>query len=233
MSMFAPKIAVLLIGTSLLASPAGAQQKVMLAGVVADEMTSTPVASAKVTLLGTDLETRSLSNGTFEFAGLAPGPVTIRVEAPGFATMVQEVVLREDAVVFAQFILSSLAAFLDEILVVGRAPERGANLTETRTAADLLAGKVPGVASNSGLVGLNLQTVQLRGVSSFMIQGEPDLFLNGARMAGGFRDALAILEQIPANDVQDIQILRGPVAAFLHGSADGAIFIRTKSGPDQ
>jgi outer membrane receptor protein involved in Fe transport len=52
-------------------------------------------------------------------------------------------------------------------------------------------------------------------------------------MAGDFRDALHRLQQIPASDVKDIQILRGPVAAFLQGSADGAIFIRTRSGPDE
>ncbi|MDH3205603.1 MAG: TonB-dependent receptor [Gemmatimonadota bacterium] len=237
MSTLAPKIISLLSSASLLMalgpSLAVAQEEVLLAGVVAAEDTSTPVASATVTLIGTDLETHSLANGTFAFTDAPLGPVTVKVEAPGFATMVQEVVLSADAVVFMQFILPSLHAFLDEILVVGQRSSTGSTLSETRTAADMLAGQIPGISGNSGIVGLTLSTVHLRGVSSISIQSEPDLFLNGVRMAGSFGDALQLLQMIPASDVKDIRILRGPTAAFLHGSADGAIHIRTRSGPEE
>jgi hypothetical protein len=204
---------------------------VRLAGVVADEATWTPVAAAKITLLGTDLEALSEANGNFTLLDAPLGPATVKVEAPGYVTMVQRVDIRADAVVFVQFILPGVHALLDEILVAGTRPQPGV-LVETRTAADLLAGKLPGVASNSGMVGLNLQAVRLRGVNSFTIQGEPEIYLDGVRMAGGFGDALRTLQQIPATDVRDIQILRGPTAAFIAGSVDGAILVRTKGGPN-
>ena len=35
---------------------------------------------------------------------------------------------------------------------------------------------------------------------------------------------------VPSN-VRQIRILRGPAAAFLEGSANGAIYVETKSGP--
>jgi outer membrane receptor protein involved in Fe transport len=237
MSAFAPKIASLLLGSSFLAtlgpSPAFAQERVLLAGVVADEVTSTPVASAKVTLIGTDLEVLSLANGTFAFEDAPLGPVTVRVQAPGYATMAQEVVVREEAVVFVQFILPGVQALLDEILVVGRRSATTPSISETRTAADLIAGQIPGISGNSGIVGLNRSTVQLRGVSSISIQREPALFLDGVRMAGSFGDALQLLQQIPASDVRDVRILRGPTAAFLQGSPDGAIYVRTRFGRDE
>jgi outer membrane receptor protein involved in Fe transport len=237
MSTFAPRIICLLIGSSLPAlvgaPTAAAQEEVLLAGVVADEATWTAVGSAKVTLVGTDLETLTLKNGTFALADAPLGPVSIKVEAPGFVSVVQEVVIRDGAVVFVQFALPSVHALLDDILVVGHRGGTGRGLSESKTAADLLAGQIPGIHAGSGVVGLTLAQVQLRGVSSITLQGEPDIFLDGVRMAGDFRDALHRLQQIPASDVKDIQILRGPVAAFLQGSADGAIFIRTRSGPDE
>ena len=69
--------------------------------------------------------------------------------------------------------------------------------------------------------------------SAISLGGEPDIYLDGVRMAGGFGEALSLLRQIPASDVRDIQILRGPAAAFLHGSADGVIHVRTKSGRNE
>jgi hypothetical protein len=233
--MSAPRIAGWLVGVSLLGSPLGsspatAQEDVRLAGVVAAERTLTPVPSAKVTLVGTDLETVSLENGTFEFADAPLGALAVKVEAPGFATMVEEVDVQPGVVVFVQFILPSVDAFLDEILVVGHRPEPTAALSEPHSAADLLVGKIPGIGSNSGLVGITLQQVKLRGVTSITIQHEPDVFLDGVRLAGGIQGALRTLELIPANDVSEIHILRGPTAAFLLGSADGAISVRTRSG---
>jgi len=237
MSAPVPRISYLSLGLVLAASSAGgaplaAQEPVRLAGVVADEATWTPIASATVVLVESGLETKSAANGTFAFADAPVGPATVRVDAPGFATMVQEVTVTEDGVVFVQFILPSMSAFLEEILVVGRA-EKGAPLSETKTAADLLAGQLPGVGSGTGMVGRNLMSVQLRGVSSFTAQKEPDVFLNGVRVGGSFEDALGTLQKIPASDVKEIRLARGPASAVQQGSADGAIYITTKSGADR
>lgn len=237
MSKLVPRVSSVLMGLSLLAAtfaadPTVAQDAaVRLSGVVADEETLVPVADAKITVLGTDLETVSREDGTFSFSSedVPLGPVTVRVDAPGFPAMVEEVVLSEEAVVFVQFILPSVDAFLDEILVIGRAGA-GPILAESRTAADLLAGQVAGVNSNSGIVGLEQAEVRLRGVSSITVNHEPVIYLDGVRMAGGFGEALSLLRQIPASEVRDIQLLRGPASAFLHGSPDGVIQIRTRSG---
>lgn len=214
------------------ASPALAQDDVRLAGVVGDERTSTPVASAKVTILGTELETVSGADGTFAFSEAPLGPVTVRVEVPGYPTVNEEVVVQEGAVVFVQFILPSVDAFLDEILVLGRSTGASTPLSESRTAADLLVGQIPAASVSPGEVGLDRSEVRLRGVSSISVRSEPAVYLDGVRMAGGFGEALAMLRQIPANDVRDIQLLRGPAAAFVYGAADGAILIRTRSGSE-
>lgn len=218
-----------LLGPSL----ATAQEPALLTGLVADESTWTPVASALVTLVGTGLETESEENGTFTFSDPPLGPVSVRVDAPGFASMVHEVVVRRGAVVYVQFVLPTVTAFLEELLVVGQRTERTSALAEARTAADLLAGRIAGFNRDSGIVGADRSRVFTRGVRTFTLGGEPDVYLDGIRMAGGFGEALQLLRQIPASDVKEIEVLRGPAAAFLQGSAHGAIQVRTRSGSNE
>ncbi len=57
------------------------------------------------------------------------------------------------------------------------------------------------------------------------------LFVDGVRVQGaGIYDALS---QIPAEDVEAIEVLRGAAAAFLHpDGANGVIHVRTISGTE-
>jgi hypothetical protein len=219
-----------LLALSLASVPTAAQQPAVLQGVVVDEAAWTPVASATLTLVGKGIETQSRSNGTFAFAEAPLGTVSVRVDAPGYTSLVQEVEVRDGRVAFVQFVLPSVAAVLDEVLVLGRRGRSAPAISEPKTAADLLAGKIPGVTSNPGQLGVEGSRMQLRGVSSISVAKQPAVFLDGVRLVGGLGAAMSLLRQIPASNVRDIQILRGPAAAFLHGTADGAIQVWTRSG---
>jgi hypothetical protein len=218
---------------ALLASAAAlsAQQRPALYGVVADESTWQPVASARVTILETGDETATGPKGTFVFPEPPLGRVSVKVEASGFPAMVQEVEVRADETLFVQFVLPNVYAVLDEILVQGWR-NRSAS-TEPRTAADLLAMEVRGILGNTGTVGADDSAILLRGVSSISLQSDPVVYLDGVRMSGGPGEAILALSLIPASDVRDIRVLRGPTAAFLQGSADGVIEVWTKSGPNE
>ena len=97
-------------------------------------------------------------------------------------------------------------------------------------AAELVARKVLDMNPNSGNLGLNTNPVRLRGTGTFGLSGEPAVFLDGVRI-GTFGPAMEVLSQIPARDVRNIRVLRGPASGFLQGSADGSIHIGTRSGP--
>lgn len=211
----------------LLASVASldAQQARAIHGTVADESTWQPVPSARVTLVETGDETRTGLHGTFAFQNPPLGRVTIRVEAPGFPAMLEEVEVTTDATLFVQFVLPEIHAVLEEILVLGQGDRSG----EPRTAADLLAMEVRGILGNTGMVGTDDSAILLRGVGSISLQGDPVVYLDGVRMSAGPGGALQALAQIPASDIRDIQIHRGPTASFLKGSADGVIEVWTKS----
>jgi outer membrane receptor protein involved in Fe transport len=219
--------------STLVPTPGLAQEPVApLQGIVVDEAAWTPVGAATLTLVGSSVRTQSLANGTFAFATAPLGKVSVRVDAPGYTSIVQEVEIRSGRVAFVQFALPSVHAVLDEILVVGSRSEAPPGLSEPKTAADLLAGKIPGVLSNPGEVGREATRMRLRGVRSITQMNQPAVFLDGVRLSGGLGEALSRLRQIPASQVRDIQVLRGPAAAFLYGGgADGVIRVWTKSGP--
>ena len=108
------------------------------------------------------------------------------------------------------------------------------------TAADLLAQRVPGliVDRTSGAVGGGAR-VLIRGVSSMSGSNAPAIYLDGIRIDDrsaplrGSREpqALHALELIPASEVKQIRVLRGPAAAASYGAAsNGVILIETRRG---
>ena len=102
----------LLLAASLSPLAAAAQEPLpqaptvaLLQGVVVDEATHQPVASATVSLVGTPSETLTGRWGIFSFPDAAPGTVSVRVTAPGHPSIVQDVEVRSDRVAFVQVLL--------------------------------------------------------------------------------------------------------------------------------
>jgi outer membrane cobalamin receptor len=197
--------------------PVVAQEPAPIQGVITDEASWTPVPAAVVSLVGTGLRAVSTADGAFAFSAAPSGPVTVRVEAPGFTTVTEEVVVTNGRVVYAQFFLPRIEAVLDEIVVLGRRQ-------------DVLLKELRGVQRNTE-VGSTEARVRMRGLASLTINTEPIIYLDGVRLAGGLGETLALLRRIPANDVTAIEIMRGPATGFQVGAADGAIHVRTNFGP--
>ena len=208
-------------GLSLMPAAVLAQRP--LHGVVADEATLALIDSARVTVVGTELEATTGGDGTFSFEGVPLGSLAVRIEAPGYPVMVEQVEVVRDVVLYMQVMMPRSDVILGELAT----PPTG--VSEARTAAELVARKVLDMNPNSGNLGLNTNPVRLRGTGTFGLGGEPAVFLDGVRI-GTFGPAMEVLSQIPASDVRNIRVLRGPAAAFLRGSADGSIHIETRSG---
>ena len=219
---------------SLLSLPSAgellAQENAVLQGVVADQITGDLLDSATITLVGTGIRTRSSSGGLFVLEDVPLGIVTIRTEAPGYPAVVEQITI-EPGIIIMQISILSRIAILEGILVTGQrttpSPEVAA---DPRTAADLLMYQIPGVFAKKGVVGQNDSQILLRGVNSINLSSEPILFIDGVRMSGGLGRALDALSHLPAADVKDIRVLRGVSAAFIEGSANGVIYVRTRSG---
>jgi len=212
-------------GAAAQAPPPDSQAR--LQGVVVDQSTGQPVASATVSVEGTGLSMVTGRWGSFEFGEAPLGAATVQVRAPGHPSVVQEVQVRAGRVMFVRIELPSVAAFLDEILVRTH-PEHGPSQA-ARSAADLLALEVPRTSMASGVVGENNLHIQLRQAVSFRGNTAPAILIDGIVVSGV--SAFDALGRIPAADVEDIEVLSGPAAAFLYPfAANGVINVVTKRG---
>jgi hypothetical protein len=218
-----------LLGTVLLSAPVSAWQETTLRGVVADDVTGLVIPAATVSLVGTSLQGRTGADGLFALTGVPSGAGSIRVQATGYATVVQEFELTPGDGLFIAVDLPSMPTLLRGILVMANAEETDANIA--RTAADLVAAEVPGLSNNTGIVGLSNTPILLRGVNSIALSSEPVIYLDGVRLRGGRGAAMDVLSKIPAVDVRRIRILRGPASTMVEGSANGVIYVETKAGP--
>ena len=71
--------------------------------------------------------------------------------------------------------------------------------------------------------------------SSFTLRGEPLILLDGVMIssggATGGATALDALKQIPASDVIEIEVLRGPAATARYPlAANGVVLVETRAG---
>ena len=218
-------------GSAFAFTPVAAWQETTLRGVVADDVTGVVIPSATVSLVGTSLQGRTGADGLFALTGVPAGAGSIRVQATGYATVVQEFELPAGDGLFIPVDLPSLRTILGGILVAVDAEDDG-DRGVARTAFDLVAAEVPGLSNNTGVVGLSNRPILLRGVNSIALSSEPVIYLDGVRLRGGRGAAMDVLSKIPAVDVRRIRILRGPASTMIEGSANGVIYVETKAGPE-
>jgi TonB-linked SusC/RagA family outer membrane protein len=109
---------------------------------------------------------------------------------------------------------------------------------------DVVSARVPGVQVflNGGLTGPSPQ-INIRGENSFELSNQPLLIIDGVRVANtnGIPSAnnsattTGRFNDIPPDQIESIEVVRGPAAAALYGTdaANGAILIRTHRGSGQ
>src|SRR5690606_2369327 len=105
--------------------------------------------------------------------------------------------------------------------------------------AALIQGNATGVtvSSSSGTVG-NATNMRIRGNTSINLDNTPLVYVDGARISTDARDrstggaASDRMLDINPDDIQSIEIVKGPAAATLYGTqaAAGVIRITTKRG---
>lgn len=240
----------------LLAWPSAlaAQQRGPVGGTVVAEGTLRPLSGAQVMVAGTEIGTLTDEQGRFRIEDVSGPEVTLRVRLIGYRTTERTVSVGETDV---RVQLSESAIALEEIVVTGTpgATQRRAigNAVGTINAAQrveqgsppdfqsLLGGRVPGVnvQFGSGNVGTG-GVVRVRGLSSLSLDNEPIIYVDGVRINSDPRAGPSIrggrqvsrLNDIPPENIERIEVIKGPAAATLYGTeaSAGVIQIITKSG---
>lgn len=247
-----PFAALLLFGNP--ATPAAAQEPGSIVGALIDQQTLRPLARGVITHVETGVEVRSGADGAFALPDLDAGDVTIRVQADGYSGTTEPIEVTAGEAVYLQIHLMPLSAMLEEVMVLTgrRTPQAMAGSPPTdvvnredngraQTATDLLVAQVPGLSVHrgGGSVGSGSR-VRIRGISSLTQSTAPSIYLDGVRISDptsmGSRgpQVFAALDEIPANQVKRIRVLRGSSAGAMYGdSANGIILIETHEGLGQ
>jgi len=201
--------------------------RVRLQGVVVDAATLQPVDSATVTLVGSSVAMTTERFGRFEL-DVPSGPVALHVTAPGHSSVIVDTEVHADRPAFVRVPLPTFAVTLSELLV--EASGNTGRAAVARTAAELVAQELPRAGVNAGQVGQSDFDLNLRLATSFGGPQAPTVVVDGVVLSRGSA-AFEVLDRIPAADVEDVQILRGPSAAFLYPfAANGVILVTTKRG---
>jgi TonB-dependent SusC/RagA subfamily outer membrane receptor len=238
-----------------------AQETGTITGRVIDAQSMQPLASAQVAIPGLGIGVLTQQNGRFILLNVPAGTQTVTVQRIGYRTLSETVPVVAGASVNRDFNLSQEALSLDEVIVtgtpggtqrraIGNAVVRldAAEVAEVRPVgniSDILQGRTPGLAigRSGGNVGEG-GFIRIRGVSSLTLGTQPLIYIDGIRMdnstslgpnlptTGAGQAAASALNDLNPNDIESIEVIKGPAAATLYGTeaSAGVIQIITKRG---
>ncbi len=236
--------------------PAAVAAQGNIGGAVISAETQQPLAGASVLVAGTNLGTLTNEDGRFLLMNVPGDRVRLRVTMLGHRTTTVEAAVGTTNL---RITLEESAIELDRIVVtgtVGRQTKRALGNTvatldaeqvmeiaPVQTLSELLNGRSPGVAiiHTTGMLGGG-NRVRIRGTSSFSLSNEPLVYIDGVRVnnsqatgpvnqAFGSR-SMSRWNDINPEDIESIEIIKGPAAATLYGTeaSNGVIQIITKKG---
>lgn len=246
----ATAFAILLLPAALAAQAGGT-----VAGQVLDAASQAPVEGVQVMIVGTQRGTTTNAQGRYSIAGVPAGVQQVRARRVGYGASTQAVTVVGGQTSTVNFTLTQAATQLQEVVVnavTGQAQRReeiGTNTGNISVAdlpkgpinnmAEVLQGRVAGVnlQSAAGSVGSS-QRIRIRGANSLSLSNEPLLYVDGVLVSNG-KGGISLggqdysrLNDINPEEIENIEILKGPAASAIYGSAaaNGVVLISTKRG---
>jgi TonB-linked SusC/RagA family outer membrane protein len=244
-----------IVGAGLAPATVIAQQAT-ISGRVIDKATQAAVPSAQVTIVGSTRNALTNDKGEFTMRAVAAGTLTLRATRIGYAASTQSVTVPESGSVTADFALVATPSRLGEIVVsatgaqelrrqqavsVGTINMDSVNLAPVNSFSELLTARTPGVVASSdgGTLGSGTR-IRIRGSNSVSLDNDPLIIIDGVR-ANGNEGSTTIgvggqvpsrLDDINPEDIETINVIKGPAASSLYGTAaaNGVIQITTKRG---
>ncbi len=238
-------------------APAAAQAQTTgtLVGTVTVVGTGAPLASATVLIGGTTLIGVTNDRGEYSITNVPPGLLAISVQRIGYTARSDTARILAGERITKNFALSSTVSRLSEVVVTGvtgnTQRKAQAAVIATISAADivrnapisnvneLLQSRLPGVSVNasSGSVGTS-RSIRIRGAASINLSNNPLIFIDGIRVSEAQNSLNAggqisdRLNDLNPDDIESIEVVKGPAAATLYGAdaSAGVIQIITKQG---
>jgi TonB-linked SusC/RagA family outer membrane protein len=225
-----------------------------ISGRITAQATGQPLAEARVLLIQSSLSATSGEDGRFTIRNAPAGAVQLQVLRVGFQSQKKTVAVTAGGSATVDFVLNVAVAQLEEVVTTATGQQRKVELgnsvqtlgdvgakVETgsmMSMQDLLVAKAPGVSVLSGSVTGAAPTIRVRGVSSINLSNAPIWVVDGVRYIdrAGASSAgstpISFLNNLSPEEIEDIEIVKGPSAATLYGTnaANGVIVVTTKKG---
>jgi TonB-linked SusC/RagA family outer membrane protein len=239
------------------AVPVWAQAVGVVQGNVLNAGTQRPLEGVRIILVGTTRTATTDVDGRYTMREVSVGAHSLRAAIIGFASQVTQITVAAGQTLSVDFTLNAAAISLDEIVVTGTAgtTEKRAignavstiqvgGVVETapiKSVEELLNARAPGLTliRNSGQAGTSTN-VRIRGAGSLEGGYEPVYYIDGIRFesqqtqfsTNGTVHSGSALDFINPQDIESIEVIKGPAAATLYGAdaAGGVIQIITKKG---
>jgi TonB-linked SusC/RagA family outer membrane protein len=234
---------------------ASAQARGEVAGQVTAAESGAALSGAQVRIAGTARQTVTDAGGRYRLTGVAPGSYTLNVSVIGRAAGSRPVTVAAGETATANFSLAASAIALEGVVVnavTGQAQRRvevGTNVGQINVAeiekgaitqvSDVLQGRVAGVTLQgaTGQAGSG-QRIRIRGANSLSLSNDPLVYIDGV-LSSTSRGGISLggqdysrLNDINPEDIQNMEILKGPAASAIYGTAaaNGVILITTRRG---
>lgn len=243
-----------LLGLFLLPATSWAQGIGTIRGRVTDAVSGAPVAAAQISLVSTRLGGLTDNEGRYVLRGVPSGNVTVRVVRIGYQPATTQVQVTAGGDVTADVTLTVAAKTLDAVVTTATGEQsrksfgnvvatvRADSLIEKAAATnvnEMLQGRVAGVqiVQGSGQTGTS-SSIRIRGTSSLSLSNEPLIVIDGVRIdnspaPGNFStQRVNNFSGINPEEIESVDILKGPSASALYGTAaaNGVLVIKTKRG---
>ena len=233
-----------------------AQQTGTIEGTVVHAHTGDPLVGAQVTVVGTQLRVGSAAGGAFRITNVPAGERQLRVSLIGFSPSTVDASVVAGQTVEVQVPLSETVIGLEEMTVtafgeelrrrelgsvVGRINVQDVELAAVNTFSSLLQGRSAGVTvrASGGTLGTGSR-IRIRGANSISLANDPLIVVDGVRLDNAAQSGsmgvggqqFSRFEDINPNEIDEIEIVKGPAAAAMYGTAgaNGVSQITTRRG---
>ncbi|MEO8334343.1 MAG: SusC/RagA family TonB-linked outer membrane protein [bacterium] len=248
----------LIVGAAIafVSAPAIAQSTGTISGTVTDRQSQRPLPNVQVRVVGSGRGAQTDEAGAYRIANVPTGAVQIAVQRIGYGPVSKAAVVGTGGSTTVDFAMAVAATTLDVVTVTatGQTERRRENGAPTATIdssaiiksaistfSDALSSRVPGVVvqTAAGETGAGSR-IRIRGSNSISLSNDPLLIVDGVRADNSSQSsAQGTGGQLPSRfndinpeEIESIEIIKGPAAAALYGTAasNGVIQVTTKRG---
>ena len=230
----------------------GASAQGTITGRVTAAESGRPLAGAHVLLVGTTSVATTSDSGTYTLRNVVAGAGQVQALQVGYESQKKPVTVTRGQTDTVNFVLRAAVVQLQEVVTTATGQQRRTELGNAISTLNIakqieenpnnnltsaMIAKSPSVTILPGTELGGAPTVRIRGVSSISLTNAPIWYVDGVRYAdNGLRSGtdvgFSLLNTLNPDEIEDIEIVKGPSAATLYGTnaANGVVLITTKKG---